>query len=94
MIEAIVISFIVGFAVLHVMFRLLPKPAQQKLRSAVVAGLNKIGLDLVAQPLVAIPQAGDKTCRRGCDECGMQAANDKLKVDRGAKVVQFYPRFR
>ncbi len=92
--EAIVISIIVGLAAVHVAFRLLPKQGQQKLRVAMAAGFNKIGLYSVAQRLVVIPQAADKACGSGCDGCGTQAVGDELKTDGGAKVVQFHPRLR
>lgn len=97
MIEGIVISFIVGFAALHVAFRLLPKLAQQKLRGATAAGLNNIGQHAMANRFVATlqaTQATDKACGSGCDGCGTQAAGDETKTDGDSKVVQFHPRFR
>ena len=94
MIEAIVISIIVGLAAVHAAFRLLPKPVQQKMRDGMAVGFNKIGLYSVAQRLVAVPQAADKACGSGCDGCGTQAVGDELKTDGGAKVVQFHPRLR
>jgi NO-binding membrane sensor protein with MHYT domain len=95
MIEAIVISFIVGFAALHVVFRLSPTPAQRKVRDVMAAGLNKIGLDLMAQRLVASPQVADKACGSGCDGCGIHATtDDEMKVKDSAKVMQFHQRLR
>lgn len=94
MIEAIVISFIVGFAAAHVAFRLSPKPVQQKMRDGMAAGLNKMGLHAMAKRFVAIPQTADKACGSGCDGCGTPATGDELKVDSVAKVVQFHPRLR
>jgi hypothetical protein len=94
MIEAIVISFIVGLAALHVAFRLLPKPGQQKMRVVSAAWLNKLGLHAMAQRLLATPRVADKACGSGCDGCGTEAAGGELKVDGSAKVVQFYPRLR
>jgi hypothetical protein len=92
MVEAIVILFIVGFAALHVAFKLSSKPVQQKMRSVMATGFNKIGLYSVAQRFVAIPPLGDKACGSGCNGCGTEAAGDELKVDGSAKVVQFHPR--
>jgi hypothetical protein len=94
MIEAIVISFMVGFAALHIAFKLSPKLVQQKLRGAMAAGLNKIGLHAITKRFVVTPQAADKACGSGCDGCGTEAAGDELKTDSRAKVVQFYPRLR
>ena len=94
MIEAIVISFIVGFAALHVAFKLLPKPGQQKMRVVSAAGLNKLGLHAMARRLLATPRGTDKACGSGCDGCGTEAVGDELKTDGGAKVVHFYPRLR
>jgi NO-binding membrane sensor protein with MHYT domain len=94
MIEAIVILFIVGFAALHVAFELSPKLVQQKLRGAMAAGLNKIGLHAMAMRFVAIPDAADKACGSGCDACGTEGARDELKTDSGAKVMHFHQRLR
>jgi hypothetical protein len=94
MIEAIVISFIVGFAALHVAFRLLPKQVQQKMLVMSAAWLNKLGLHAMTQRLLATPRVADKACGSGCDACGTEAAGDELKTDGGAKVVQFHPRLR
>jgi hypothetical protein len=94
MIEAIVISFIVGFAALHVAFRLSPNSGQQKMRVVSAAWLNKLGLHAMAQRLLATPRVADKACGGGCDGCGTEAAGDELKTDGGAKVVHFHSRFR
>lgn len=94
MIEAIVISFIVAFAALHVALRLLPKLVQQKLRGAMATVLNKIGLHAMAKRFVAIPQAAGTACGSGCHGCGTEAAGDELKTNGGAKVVHFHPRLR
>jgi hypothetical protein len=94
MIEAIVISFIVGFAALDILFRLLPKLVQQKMRVASAAWLNKLGLHAMAQRLLATPREVDKACGSGCDGCGTEAAGDELKTDSRAKVVQFHSRLR
>jgi hypothetical protein len=91
MIEATIILFIVGFAALHIAFKFSPKPAQQKFRIVIAAGLNKIGLDSVAQRLVAV---GNGACGSGCDGCGTHATGNELKIDSGAKVVRFYPRIK
>ncbi len=88
------ILFIVGFAALHVAFRLSPNPVRQKLRGVIAAGLNKIGLKAMAQRLGALRQVGDSACGSCCDECGSQTADDELTVDTGTKVVQFHPRLR
>jgi hypothetical protein len=90
MIEAIVISFIVGFAALHVAFRLLPKPGQQKMRVVSAAWLNKLGLHAMAQRLLASSHLADKACGSGCNGCGTQAAAGNEVKGGGAKVVQFY----
>jgi hypothetical protein len=94
MIEAIVISFMVGFAALHVAFRLLPKLVQQKMRIVSATWLIKLGLHAMAQRLLATPHAVDKACGSGCDGCGTEAAGDELKTDGGAKVVHFHPRLK
>jgi hypothetical protein len=94
MTEAIVIAVIVGFAALHVAFRLLPKPGQQKMRVVSAAWLNKLGLHAMAQRLLATSRVADKACGSGCDGCGTQVAGDELKVDTGTKVVQFHSRVR
>lgn len=94
MIEEIVILFIVGFAAVHVAFKLLPKPGQQKMRVVSAAWLNKLGLHAIAQSLLATPYAVVMACGSGCDGCGTEAAGDELKTDDGAKVVHFHPRFR
>jgi hypothetical protein len=94
MIEAIVISFMVGLAALHVAFKLSPKLVQRKMYDVMAIGLNKIGFDAMAQRLLATPHAVDKACGSGCDGCGTEAAGDELKTDGGAKVVHFHPRFR
>ena len=94
MIEAIVISFIVGLAAVHVAFRLSPKLVQRKIRDASAAWLSKLGLHAIAQSLLATPHAADKACGSGCDGCGSQAVGDELKVDGGAKVMQFHQRLR
>ncbi len=94
MIEAIVISLIVGFAAMHVAFRLSPKLVQRKMRDVLAASLNKIGLHTIAHRFAAVTQARDKVCGSGCDACGTQtAAGDDVKVG-GAKVLQFHPRLR
>jgi hypothetical protein len=98
MLEALVISLMVGVAAAHVAFKLAPKPTQQKFRGVMAASLNKIGLAKVAQRLVNIPQASDKACGSGCNRCGAEApagreVKDQVK-DGGAKVVQFHPRIR
>lgn len=94
MIEPIVISFIVGFAALHVAHRLLPKLVQQKVRVVSAAWLNKLGLHAMAQRLLATPRGTDKACGSGCDGCGTEAAGNALKTEGSAKVVQFHPRLR
>jgi hypothetical protein len=94
MIEAIVISFMVGLAALHVAFKLSPKPAQRKIRAASAAWLSKLGLHAIAKRLLTTLRAADKACGSGCDGCGSQAVGDGLKADGGAKVVHFHPRFR
>jgi hypothetical protein len=94
MIEAIVISFIVGLAAAHVAFRLSPKLVQRKVRDVMAAGLNKIGLHTMAKHFVAVPHAADEACGSGCDACGAEVAGDELKTNIGAKVVQFHPRLR
>jgi hypothetical protein len=95
MIESVAISLIVGLAALHVALRLLPKRVQQKLRGAMAAGLNKIGLHATAKRFIAIPQATGKACGSGCDACGTQPVpSDELKLNGSAKVVQFHPRLR
>ncbi len=95
MIEAIVISFIVGLAALHVAFKLSPKPVQRKMRDVVMAGLNKIGLHAMAHSMDSIRQSADKACASGCDGCGIDAAKGSESNAKGvAKVVRFYPRAR
>lgn len=94
MIEAIVISFIVGLAALHVAFRLSSKPIQRKMRDVIVVGLSKFGFHVLAQRLLLIPRTENKACGSSCDGCGAQAAGDELKIDGGEKVVQFHPRLR
>jgi len=94
MIEAMVILFIVGFAALHVAFRLSPKPAQREIRDVSAVWVNRLGLHALAQRLLAAPRVADKACGSGCDGCETEVAGDELKVDGGAKVVQFHPRLR
>jgi hypothetical protein len=95
MIEAVVISFIVGLAALHVAFRLLPKLVQQKMYDVMAICLNKIGLDAMAQRLLLKPRTENKACGSGCAGCGAQAVtSDELKLNGSAKVVQFHPRLR
>lgn len=98
MLEALVISLMVGVAAAHVAFKLAPKPAQQKFRVVMAASLNKIGFAKVAQRLVNIPQASDKACGSGCSGCGAEASTGREVKDAvkggGAKVVQFHPRVR
>jgi hypothetical protein len=94
MIEAIVISFMVGLAALHIAFRLLPKLVQRRMYDVMAIGLNKIGFDAMAQRLLLKLRAENKACGSGCDGCGTEAAGDELKTDGGAKVVHFHPRFR
>jgi hypothetical protein len=94
MIEAIVISLVVGLAAAHVAFRLSPKLTQRKMRDFIVMGLSKFGFHALAQRLLLIPRTENKACGSGCDGCGTQAGGDELKVDGGEKVVQFHPRLR
>jgi hypothetical protein len=95
MIEAIVISSIVGFAALHVAFRLLPKLAQRKICDVIVVELNKLGLHAMTQRLLATSPVADKACGSGCDGCGAQTVGgDELKLNGSAQVMRFYPRLK